>query len=61
MFLQLLNNKNGKHNVLVRNCKVVEILKEAGKGLKDRHFMLVASLKYMIILSCTSANYVIKL
>jgi len=45
MLLQLLNNKNGKHNVLVRNYKVVEILKEAGAGLKDRHIMLVAILK----------------
>lgn len=45
MLLQLLNNKNGKHNVLVRKCTLVEILKEAGAGLKDRHFMLVASLK----------------
>jgi len=39
MLLQIINNKNGKHNVLVRNCKVVEILKEAGAGLKDRHFI----------------------
>jgi len=45
MLLQLLNNKNGKHNVLVRKCKVVEIFKQAGAGLKDRHFMFVANLK----------------
>ena len=30
MLLQLLNNNNGKHSVLVRKCKVVEILEEAG-------------------------------
>jgi len=45
MLLQLLNNKHGKHNVLVRKWKVVENLKEAGAGLKDRHFMFVANLK----------------
>jgi hypothetical protein len=45
MPLQLLNKKNGKHNELVRKCKAVEILKEAGAGLKDRHFMFVANLK----------------
>jgi len=45
MLLQSLNNKNGKHNVLVRKCKVVENLKEAGVGLKDRHFIFVANLK----------------
>jgi hypothetical protein len=45
MLLQLLNNKNGIHNVLVRRCKVVEILKEAEADLKDRHFMFVVNLK----------------